>query len=257
MVYDEERQRFDHHQIDKPTRDGEHPYSSIGLIWKAYGLDYLRTCVVDTDDSLQRIWDYIDRSFIFAIDCADNGKVPASGPVDQGPLSLPLQLENFNPVFDDPEPDYDSAFLRAAEFAAEILNNKIVHTAAFYRSRPVVEEALVRAPDRRLITLSKNCNWEAHLWELGVDDVLYAIYPAHNNWNCSAAKVAEDSFVNKKPFPAEWAGLRNGDLAAVTGVPDAVFCHTGLFVCVAKSLEGITELAQQALNYDVRPSPRP
>jgi uncharacterized UPF0160 family protein len=90
-----------------------------------------------------------------------------------------------------------------------------------------------------------------------VDDVLYAIYPAHNNWNCSAAKVAEDSFVTKTPFPAEWAGLRNGDLAAVTGVPDAVFCHTGLFVCVAKSLEGITELAQQALNYDVRPSPRP
>ncbi len=254
MIYDPATRRYDHHQKDKPTRDGEHPYSSIGLVWKDFGIDYLNTLVMEDQTGLQRIWNYIDRSFIFPVDCADNGKVPTFGPVDSGPLSLPLQLENFNPVFDDPNPDYDGAFRRASRFAAEILDNKIKHTAAYYRQRPIVEQALAEAEDPRVITLAKGCNWEAHLREMGVDDVLFAIYPSHGNWNCSAAKVSEDSFENRKSFPDEWAGLRNAELAGVTGVPDAVFCHTALFVCVASSLEGITDLARQAVAYDIAPT---
>jgi uncharacterized UPF0160 family protein len=250
MIYDPMTKRYDHHQKDKPTRDGEHPYSSIGLVWKDFGIDYLRSSVFDDEKGLQRIWDYIDQSFIFPIDCADNGKVPTVGPVDSGPLSLPLQLENFNPVFDDPDPDYDGAFLRAARFAGAILENKIMHTAAYYRQRPIVEQALAETDDLRVITLSKSCNWEAHLREMGVDEVLFAIYPAHGNWNCSAAKISEESFENKKSFPEDWAGLRNDELAKATGVPDAIFCHTGLFVCVAGSLEGVSELARQAITYD-------
>lgn len=256
MVYNASARRYDHHQKDKPTRDGEHPYSSIGLVWKDFGIDYLRSSISDNEKDLQRIWEYIDQSLIFPIDCADNGKVPTFGPIDSGPLSLPLQLQNFNPVFDDPEPDYDGAFLRAAKFAGLILENKIMHTAAYYRQRPIVEQALAKAEDIRVITLTKSCNWEAHLRDLGIDDVLFAIYPAHGNWNCSAAKSNDESFENKKSFPEEWAGLRNEELARATGVQDAIFCHTGLFVCVTGTLDGATELARQAIAYDAKPGLR-
>lgn len=49
-----------------------------------------------------------------------------------------------------------------------------------------------------------------------------------------------------KPLPQEWPGNRDEELAKVTGAEDAVFCHTGRFIAVAKSLEGIKKMAQLA-----------
>jgi uncharacterized UPF0160 family protein len=59
--------------------------------------------------------------------------------------------------------------------------------------------------------------------------------------------VSAESFDARADLPAAWAGLRDADLAAVTGVPDAGFCHNGRFIAAAKSFEGILEMARQAL----------
>jgi uncharacterized UPF0160 family protein len=56
-----------------------------------------------------------------------------------------------------------------------------------------------------------------------------------------------ETFEARKDLPAAWAGLRDAELAAVTGVPDAVFCHNNLFIAAARSFEGILKMAQQAL----------
>ena len=59
---------------------------------------------------------------------------------------------------------------------------------------------------------------------------------------------ARYSFENRKDLPAAWAGLRDVDLQAVTGVDDAIFCHNGRFLIVAKTLEGARALAKLALD---------
>jgi uncharacterized UPF0160 family protein len=59
--------------------------------------------------------------------------------------------------------------------------------------------------------------------------------------------VSVESFDARADLPAAWAGLRDADLAAVTGVPDAGFCHNGRFIAAAKSFDGILEMARQAL----------
>jgi uncharacterized UPF0160 family protein len=56
-----------------------------------------------------------------------------------------------------------------------------------------------------------------------------------------------DTFEARADLPASWAGLRDADLAAVTGVADAGFCHNGRFIAAAKSYEGIYAMALQAL----------
>ena len=56
-----------------------------------------------------------------------------------------------------------------------------------------------------------------------------------------------ETFDARADLPEPWAGLRDADLAAVTGVPDATFCHNGRFIAAAKSFDGIRALAQQAL----------
>ena len=55
-------------------------------------------------------------------------------------------------------------------------------------------------------------------------------------------------FEDRMKLPAAWAGLRDEELAKVTGVPDAVFCHRALFLAVAKSKEGALALAKLALS---------
>ena len=55
------------------------------------------------------------------------------------------------------------------------------------------------------------------------------------------------TFNNRKNFPQDWAGLRDEELQKVTQVSDAIFCHRGLFLAVAKSKEGAIALAEKAL----------
>jgi uncharacterized UPF0160 family protein len=59
--------------------------------------------------------------------------------------------------------------------------------------------------------------------------------------------VAPGSFVARQDLPASWSGLRDQELAAVTGVADSVFCHSNLFIAGARSLGGALRLAALAL----------
>jgi uncharacterized UPF0160 family protein len=56
-----------------------------------------------------------------------------------------------------------------------------------------------------------------------------------------------DNFDARCDLPAAWAGLRGTELAAVTGVPDAGFCHNKRFIASAESFEGALALARLAL----------
>lgn len=59
--------------------------------------------------------------------------------------------------------------------------------------------------------------------------------------------VSPDSFTARADLPEAWAGLRDTQLAAVTGVHDAGFCHNARFIASAKSYEGIRTMASLAL----------
>ena len=41
IIYDIGRGKYDHHQIDAEKRENQIPYSSIGLLWREFGKDYL------------------------------------------------------------------------------------------------------------------------------------------------------------------------------------------------------------------------
>jgi uncharacterized UPF0160 family protein len=56
-----------------------------------------------------------------------------------------------------------------------------------------------------------------------------------------------EGFANRRDLPAEWAGLSDAELAAVTGVPDAQFAHSSRFYAAAGSREGALALVARAL----------
>ena len=59
--------------------------------------------------------------------------------------------------------------------------------------------------------------------------------------------TSKENVIARADLPEAWAGLRDAELAAVTGVPDAGFCHNGRFIASARSYEGIRAMAALAL----------
>ena len=56
-----------------------------------------------------------------------------------------------------------------------------------------------------------------------------------------------DSFASRKALPAPWRGLRDAQLAAACGVPDAGFAHATGFIGGAGSEAGAVAMAVAAL----------
>jgi uncharacterized UPF0160 family protein len=122
----------------------------------------------------------------------------------------------------------------------------VLSAASGRRAVRVVREAIAAAADPRLIELPVNAPWKQVL----VPDVLaavYVIYPKRQGFGLEAVPRELGSFENRRDLPAAWGGLEGEDLVAVTGVPDAVFCHAKRFLVVASSREGIEALARLAL----------
>ena len=62
-----------------------------------------------------------------------------------------------------------------------------------------------------------------------------------------ATPTEPGSFDQRLPLPDAWAGLRDAELAAACGVPDAVFVHARRFVGAARAHEGALEMGRRAI----------
>ena len=81
-------------------------------------------------------------------------------------------------------------------------------------------------------------------------EVLLVVYPEPSSGQHQLRTVPQThgSFASRIDLPQAWSGLREGQLAQAIGVPDAVFCHTNLFIAGARSLEGALTMARMALD---------
>jgi uncharacterized UPF0160 family protein len=111
----------------------------------------------------------------------------------------------------------------------------------------VVLAAHARSADPRVLELDRKLPWEGPVFAHALP-VLYAVYPVPNGkWMVDAMPPEPGSFAQRLPFPEAWAGLREADLGAACGVPDAVFVHARRFVGAARSREGAMAMARRAI----------
>jgi uncharacterized UPF0160 family protein len=242
-IYDVARGRYDHHMRDLPRRPDGTPYSSVGLIWRDFGRDTLPKLIPGIDeDLLDAVWQDIDIGFILAIDQADNGVASVS----QGHLSL--LIEAFNPTWVSDQ-SYDDAFLEAADFARGILVRACRHAHAEAEAQSTVLAAARKARDPRVIVLNHKLPWEKAVFEGGLRDLLFIIYPNEDStsWYCRTIPPEPNSFGQRLPLPEVWRGLQEEEFSRVAGITDGVFCHPSGFICGARSQESAVRLAEKAI----------
>lgn len=254
-VYDPATHRYDHHMRERPLRADGIPYSSVGLIWRDFGraaLSGLLGRAALDPDLAESVWHDVDAGLIIHIDRADNGVMPA------GPGHLSAIVEAMNPVWDAPKA-YDAAFLEASDLAEGILARACVQAEAAARACRIVMEAARRAEDPRIVALDRKLPWEKAVYEGGLAEVLYILYPNDEAtaWYCRAVPPEPESFAQRLPLPEAWRGLSDAAFCAAAGIADGLFCHPSRFICGARTRRSALELARRAVAIGDRPTAGP
>lgn len=242
-IYDPAQGRYDHHMRDLPRREDGTPYSSVGLIWRDFGRKALPRLVPGIgEEMLDSVWQDIDATFFLTIDQADNGVATASQ------SHLALLVEAFNPTWDSSQ-SYDDAFLEAAGFARGILVRACRQAYAEAKALSLVMRAARQARDPRVIVLDRKLPWEKAVFEGGLNELLFVIYPNEDltAWYCRTIPPEPNSFGQRLSLPESWRGLQETEFSETAGIEDGVFCHPGGFICGARSQDSAVRLAEKAI----------
>ncbi|MCX6728991.1 MAG: MYG1 family protein [Candidatus Saccharibacteria bacterium] len=236
---------FDHHQPEGAgKRENGIPYDAFGLIWKEYGAKVCdsKEVAIMVDKRLVQVMDAIDSGFDLFEQKVDGVR----------PFGIDKAVDDLMPSWkSNPSPEQiDKAFESAIILASQVLENVINRARDRVDADNYVRNAIKNAADERLIILDQYAPWEEVVVK-EAPNALFVVLPAwpspEDDWALKAISVKLGSYENRKKLPANWAGKINSELAEVTGVKDAKFCHASRFLAIAKSKEGCLQLAELAL----------
>lgn len=266
IVFDVGGGLLDHHGLDKEYRDvdRQHPYASAGLVWRMFGKPFLADYLASSykldigEEGIDYLFEALDNDLIKSVDALDNG-VTAYTPIVGNVMDISKLVSLYNVTAFDRSvvsPLYgtvhanDLAFMEVCGIVRGLIVRLLDSTLSTFLDKYEIYDLYTNAKVQgdRYIELPRMMDWSSTLVEFDTDRLIdYVVYPATDQWNVQAVPVALGSFENRKDLPSDWAGLSGSEMARVSGVSDAIFCHTNLFLCVAKSREGALQLLKKAL----------
>jgi uncharacterized UPF0160 family protein len=235
LVYDIGRGKFDHHQLDAEKRENGITYSSLGLLWREYGRDFLNKY---NFSNIEEVFLGIDKDLIEGIDADDNGffpKIESNYKVK----NLPNIIKIFNPSLDSGENEKDQ-FLKAVKLAKMIFEEEVFYINGKVISDKKVTDVINNSDvSKGYLYLEEYAPFEDAIMNhpLG-DKILFVAYPSNRGGYAikTVGKSSEDR-TSRKLFPEEWAGLQGAELEEVSGIPGLNFCHTGRFIVNCASFD--------------------
>ncbi|QST02083.1 MYG1 family protein (plasmid) [Pontibacillus sp. ALD_SL1] len=238
IVFDVGGGLYDHHSIQKTYRNGI-PYASSGLVWKDYGRRIIQKHGVKRPVALDKIHQLVDERLIQALDAHDNGyDISASMPL----LSTSDIIMLYNQ-------DKDHGFEEAVRFATQLFRNLLRKLKASTDAYGIIKKALRNRKDREILLLPCSCPWVGPLLDLDKkEDIQFVIYPDDTEgYRLQVVPKRVGTFDPRKTLPPAWAGKNGTELNALTGIQDGIFCHAGLFIAGALSIESTYHLGQIAV----------
>ncbi len=243
LIYDVGRGEFDHHQIDALKRENGIPYSSFGLLWRAFGKEFL------TNQNISYVEDVfleIDKDFVEAIDAEDNGVFPV--------IDAKYKVKTLSSLFKIFNPSYHSSqneseqFLKAVEVAKILLGEEIISAYGKVQASLKVKNLLDSLEeDTTYLVLDEYLPYEEVLLNTEkANSILFVAFPS--NRGGYAIKTVPKSSVDRSArmdFPEEWAGYSGKELEEKSGIVGLRFCHKGRFIVSCDQLDTVYEVMRQ------------
>ncbi|RZI44404.1 MYG1 family protein [Herbaspirillum sp. HC18] len=259
-IWDAQAGRFDHHQKGfAEARQSGVIYASAGLAWKTHGA----RCVARlaerhsgralSETDARQIAYAIDADLVQYLDMSDTGAAKNA----PGGYGLSAVISGFNTTWLEEQQagSADAAeairlrqFRQATAFMSDILANQVKYRVGSLLALEQVRSAQALEEGRLLYLENTALPWTSVVRN-EMPKVLFVIgYSlADDRYMLHTVPASPDTFESRADLPAAWAGLQGEELAAVTGVADAVFCHNNLFIAAARSFDGALAMARQAL----------
>jgi len=251
---------YDHHitGFDKKRATGE-LYASAGLIWEKFAKDAIKAIQLEenlnyialTDEELSSIINEIDRKVIIPVDLEDNGQEISTHLFSFINTFLPCWTEN---------PNYNLAFEKAENIAVEIMKKVIKQNIVKVISKKYLENKFYLIKNETFLKFSKEIleipsqtfPWLEEVCKFNKENhdlVLFVIFPyPAGGWAAQCVPPSiEKKFEKLVPFPHKWAGKMDSELAKISGIYDALFCHNQRFFARAESKESIIEMCNIAM----------
>ena len=161
LVFDIGLGEFDHHQKNRNgKRENGIYYSSIGLLWKKYGKDYLKNIEVKNID---KVYEYMDKELIQYIDATDNMQMEYLKS-----KTSPDFVKLCNPEWNENVTE-EEGFIHALKLADEFWNIYIKHAIAEVEAIEIIINKIEETnenyaifdkelPYRKAVDLLKNKN---------------------------------------------------------------------------------------------------
>lgn len=255
--HSDEGLRFDHHMREGPRRPDGVPYSSVGLVWRAFGRGVMERFQTFEamgrerrgDDprapldaaSIERAWAAVDGGLVRCIDMSDNGQL------DVAASDIASLIGDLAPKHVASPPEMDEAYFAAVDIARTFLSGTCRKALRNERDRLWVRGFWdISSPD--VLVLPQPAAWERAVFEEGLP-VKFVVFPDGDsgNWICRGVPTSPGVFDVRVPLPEEWRGLRGEALSDAVGMDGCVFCHHAGFICGHSTREGAVELARMAI----------
>jgi uncharacterized UPF0160 family protein len=226
-----ERLRFDHHQAEYTGSR-----SSAGMV-----LDWLIAAQRVSPELGKRLFD----GLVDHVDAVDNGRRTPS-------RDVPCFTSLVGCIQDNAADDsmLDDCYRDAANFAQRIVGGIRAGFERAARARAIVVAEMERAAaqSRRILFFDEYLPWKGAYFENGGQHHPsdFVLLPVDGNWRIVAIPPEPGSFAQKVPLPETWAGLVDDELARVTGVTGAKFCHKNRFVAVFATRDGALDALRGA-----------
>ncbi len=233
--YDASRGRFDHHQASY-----EGPLSSAGMV-----LGWLEARERIRPELAARLRE----TLVDYVDAVDNGR---EKPV-RGRPCISTIVGMLGDQAGTAEA-FDALFVRASDLVLDVIRGIEAGLAKEKRSRRAVWDAMDEAvaSGRAVLLLDGHVAWKKPYFarEGSEHPTHFVLFPDVRDVRVVAIPPSLDSFAQKRPLPAAWAGLEGDALSAVTGVPGSIFCHKNRFIAAFATREAAERALRSAALWD-------
>ena len=149
IVYDIGYGEYDHHQ---PGGNGERlngvKYAAFGLIWKAFGKEYLKSINATNIDD---VWEAIDKKLVQNVDSIDNGQLKISTQFDFEVITLSNVISMYNSNWDDENENQDEQFLKALDLANNIFERIVKNAISKMNAKEKIEMSIKKSKNHILV----------------------------------------------------------------------------------------------------------
>ena len=236
IVYDIGGGEFDHHQKNRNgQRDNGIYYSSIGLLWRKYGKEYLKTLMVN---NVEKTFKYIDEELIQYIDVADNMQIEyAKNKI------LPDFIKLCNPEWNE-KTEENEAFIKAIKLADEFWKVYIKHAIAVVEATEIILKKIEDCKDCYLI-LDTDMPYKRAISIAKRNDIKYIIFKSKREGYDIRTLIDSCRFKDEISKAEDIEEARKA-----SGVKELIYIDVHGKLCCTKTLESAIQIVKY--NEDIK-----